>query len=228
MVIGSGMIARRFGDFAGRGDVVIFASGVSNSKETRPEPFARERQLVEQTLEQITGSLFVYFSTASVDDPTERGSPYVTHKLQLEQLIGERATNYLLVRASNVVGGPGNPHTVLNFFVDRIRHNEPFTVWRYANRNLIDLDDVYQVVTRYIADPTTWNRTLLVANPHSVSPLTLVQAIEAHTGQRARYELVDKGVPFALSADLSDQLPAADSNWQPERYVARLLQKYYP
>ncbi len=229
MVVGNGMIARRFGDFAGRSDVVIFASGVSNSKETRPEPFARERQLVEQTLRQTTGDLFVYFSTASVKDPTEQGSPYVTHKLELEQLISERAANHLLVRASNVVGGPGNPHTVLNFFVDRIHRHEPFTIWQHANRNLIDLDDMYRVVTHCIADPTTWNHTILAANPHSVSPLALVQAIEAHTGQRAQYELVDKGVPFTLSADdLSDQLMTPGSNWQPEQYVARLLQKYYP
>ena len=223
------MIARRFGDFAERSDVVIFASGVSNSKETRSEPFARERLLVEETLHQTTGCLFVYFSTASVDDPTEQGSPYVIHKLELEQLIAEQATDYLLVRASNVVGGPGNPHTVLNFFVDRVRRNEPFTIWRQASRNLIDLDDVYRVVIHYIAEPTSWNRTILVANPHSVSPLTLVQAVEAHIGQRARYELVDKGVPFALSTEpVSDQLRATDSNWQPERYVARLLKKYYP
>lgn len=228
MVVGNGMIARRFSSFAERDDVVIFASGVSNSKETRPEPFVRERQLVEQTLHQTTGSLFVYFSTASVDDPTEQGSPYVTHKLELERLIVSRATNYLLVRASNVVGGPGNPHTILNFFVDRVRQNEPFTIWQHASRNLIDLDDVYRVVTHCMAEPTTWNQTILVANPYSVSPLFLVQAIEAHTGQRAQYELVDKGVPFALSAaSLSDQVRTTDSNWQPEHYVARLLQKYY-
>lgn len=228
MVVGKGMIARRFSSLAERTDVVIFASGVSNSKETRPEPFARERQLVHETLHQITGSLFVYFSTASVDDPTEQGSPYVTHKLELEQLIADRATNYLLVRASNVVGGPGNPHTVLNFFVDRVRRNEPFTIWQHASRNLIDLDDVYRVVTHCIAEPTTWNQTILVANPFSISPLALVQAIEAHTGQRAHYELVDKGEPFALPVTaISDQLPPTDSNWQPEHYVARLLQKYY-
>lgn len=228
MVVGNGMIARRFGAFAERGDVVIFASGVSNSKETRPEPFARERQLVDETLSQTVGSLFVYFSTASVDDPTEQGSPYVTHKLALERLIADRATNYLLVRASNVVGGPGNPHTILNFFVDRIRRNEPFTIWQHASRNLIDLDDVYRVVTEYIAEPTTWNQTILAANPHSVSPLLLVQAIEAHTGRRAQYELIDKGVPFNLSASaISDRLPTADSNWQPDRYVSRLLHKYY-
>lgn len=229
MVVGNGMIARRFSAFAERADVVIFASGVSNSKETRPEPFARERRLVDETLRQTTGSLFVYFSTASVDDPTEQGSPYVTHKLGLERLIADRAIHYLLVRASNVVGGPGNPHTILNFFVDRILHNEPFTIWQHASRNLIDLDDVYRVVTHGIADPATWNQTILVANPHSISPLMLVQAIEAHTGRRAQYELVDKGVPFALPVNgLSDQLRATDSNWQPERYVTHLLRKYYP
>ena len=228
MVVGNGMIARRFSDFATGNDVVIFASGVSNSKETRPEPFARERRLVEETLQHTTGSLFVYFSTASVDDPTEQGSPYVTHKLELEQLIANQATNYLLVRASNVVGGPGNPHTILNFFVDRVRRNEPFTIWQHASRNLIDLDDVYRVVTHCIADSTAWNQTILVANPHSISPLALVQAIEAHTGRRAQYELADKGEPFALPVNgISDLLQTSDSNWQPERYVAHLLLKYY-
>ena len=201
---------------------------MSNSKETRPEPFARERGLVEETLHRTTGSLFVYFSTASVDDPTEQGSPYVTHKLALEGLIASRATNYLLVRASNVVGGPGNPHTILNFFVDRIRRNEPFTIWQHASRNLIDLDDVYRVVTHCVAEPTTWNQTILVANPQSISPLALVQAIEAHMGQRAQYELADKGVPFALPVNgLSDHLQAAHLRWQPEQYGAHLLQKYY-
>ncbi len=228
MVVGKGMIASRFADFVPQGDVVIFASGVSNSKEIRPEPFARERQLVEEVLDQTSGCLFVYFSTASVNDPTEQGSLYVTHKLAMEQLIARRAAAYLLIRASNVVGGPGNPHTVLNFFVDRIRQQEPFTIWQHASRNLIDLDDVYRVVTECIATPSTWNQTLLVANPYSIGPLALVQAIEAHTGQRARYELVDKGVPFTLPRHaLSERLQPAEPTWQPDQYVARLLQKYY-
>ena len=228
MVVGNGMIAQRFSEFVDLDDIVIFASGVSNSKETRPEPFARERKLVEDTLDQYPGRLFVYFSTASVNDPTEQDSFYVRHKLAQEQLIAERATQHLLVRASNVVGGPGNPHTILNFFVDRIRQHEPFTIWQHASRNLIDLDDVYNVVTYFIRKPSTWNRTILVANPYSVKPLDLVRAIEAHTGQQARYELVDKGIPFALSVDtISDQLDVSNSNWQPERYVAQLLKKYY-
>ena len=222
------MIARRFSEFSDREDIVIFASGVSNSKETQAEPYERERHLVEATLRQHPDSLFVYFSTASIADPTEQGSPYVTHKLELEQLIASQATHYLLVRASNVVGGPGNPHTVLNFFVDRIRHSQPFTVWQHASRNLIDLDDVYQVIVSHIHDPSTWNQLIVVANPESVSPLAIVRAIEQHTGKTAIYQLVDKGTPFVLPAgSISNILHTTDRDWQPEYYVAQLLQKYY-
>lgn len=228
MLIGKGMIARRFNDFADRDNVVIFASGVSNSKETRPEPYARERQLVEQTLEQTLGCLFVYFSTASVADPIEVNSPYVKHKLELEQLIASRARYFLIVRASNVVGGPGNPHTILNFFVDRVRSGEPFSIWQYATRNIIDLDDVYTIVTSYIANKQAWNQTIVVANPVSISPLAIVQAIEQHTGQKAVYELLDKGSPFALPTDsISHLLQTIGKDWEPEQYIARLLKKYY-
>jgi hypothetical protein len=58
--------------------------------------------------------------------------------------------------------------------------------------------------------------------------LELVQSIEVHTGQKAQYELVDRGIPFALPIDsISDQLDVSNSNWQPERYIAHLLKKYY-
>lgn len=228
MVVGKGMIARRFSNYADRNDVVVFASGVSNSKEIGVEPYARERRLVEDTLQQAPDGLFVYFSTASVDDPTEQGSPYVTHKLEIEQLIRTRARLYLIIRASNVVGGPGNPHTILNFFIDRIHRQEPFSIWQHAVRNIIDLDDLYQFVDGFIADSTVWNQTLLVANPYSVSPLMLVQAIERHTRQRARYELLDKGSPFVLPPDaIRKLLPVVSDAWLPETYIARLLQKYY-
>ncbi|WP_018619565.1 NAD-dependent epimerase/dehydratase family protein [Spirosoma luteum] len=228
MLVGDGMIARRFRAYADRNDVVLFASGVSNSKETRPEPYARERHLVEDTLRQAPGCLFVYFSTASIADPIEQGSPYVMHKMALEELIKEQASAYLIIRASNVVGGPGNPHTILNFFVDRIRRQESFTIWQHAVRNVIDIDDLYQLVSGCIADASTWNQTLVVANPYSVSPLVIVQAIERHTGQKAKYELLDKGAAFTLPAEMvSKRLPNADDDWQPERYITRLLQKYY-
>ncbi|WP_421830109.1 NAD-dependent epimerase/dehydratase family protein [Larkinella sp.] len=229
MVVGNGMIARRFSAFDDRDDILIFASGVSNSKENRASAFAREKKLVEESIASSENRLFVYFSTCSVTDPTEQGSPYVTHKLFLEAYIAGNCKNYLIVRASNVVGKTDNPHTVLNFFVNRIRNHEPFDVWQGATRNLIDVDDVYRIVTAYIGrGPGEWNQTINVANPYSVKPLDIVQAIEKQLGLKALYRLIDKGEPFEIdttqsAAVLQDQR----ADLQPERYLKHLLQKYY-
>ncbi len=122
-----------------------------------------------------------------------------------------------------------NPHTVLNFFVNRIRNHEPFDVWQGATRNLIDVDDVYRIVTAYIGrGPGEWNQTINVANPYSVKPLDIVQAIEKQLGLKALYRLIDKGEPFEIdttqsAAVLQDQR----ADLQPERYLKHLLQKYY-
>ncbi|GAB3898608.1 hypothetical protein GCM10028803_18370 [Larkinella knui] len=229
MVVGNGMIARRFSDFDDRDDVLIFASGVSNSKENRPAEFAREQKLVEESIAWSENRLFIYFSTCSVTDPTEQGSLYVRHKLFLETYIAENCAHYLIIRASNVVGGTENPHTVLNFFVNRIRNQEPFDVWQGASRNLIDVDDVYRIVTDYIArGPNDWNQIINVANPYSVRPLEIVQAIETHLGVTARYRLIDKGEPFAIDTTKSKAvLHNKLTELQPNRYLPYLLQKYY-
>ncbi|GAB3257026.1 hypothetical protein GCM10027347_19220 [Larkinella harenae] len=229
MVVGNGMIARRFSAYSDRDDVLIFASGVSNSKENRPAAFEREKNLVETTIAQSPDRLFVYFSTCSVADPTEQGSLYTQHKLALENHIRQHCPHYLLIRASNVVGQTENPHTVFNFFVNRIQSGEPFQVWQHACRNLIDVDDVYLVVTDYIRrQPSEWNQTINVANPFSVKPLEIVRAIENHLGLKANYELVDKGRPFDIdTAQSAAALRHKLADLQPERYLQYLLQKYY-
>lgn len=228
MVIGNGMIARRFCSLAQNDEVILFASGVSNSKETRSEPFIRERKLVEHWLHQARGRLFVYFSTCSVNDPTERNSPYVAHKLALESLIAERADRYLICPASNVVGGTGNPNTVLNYFMARCRSGEPFDVWQGATRNLIDVDDLYQVVMQLIEEPVFHNQVINVAYPVSISPLQIVQSIERFTGRPAHYRLIDKGQPFRIIAsECAAILESFGKLIDPERYLNALLHTYY-
>ena len=222
MVIGNGMIASYFNFFADCADVVIFASGVSNSKENRPEPYAREQALIEDTLRQMPGCLFVYFSTASIADPAEQQSMYVQHKLGIEQLITRQASRYIIVRASNVVGGPGNPHTILNFFVNRIQQEEPFSVWQHATRNLLDIDDLYKTVVAYIDEPGAWNQVYLVVNPQSLTPLALVKAIEAHTGKKAIYTLSPQS-----TFDTDGQHEVTVDEQQAILYTTQLLRKYY-
>ncbi|WP_018618499.1 NAD-dependent epimerase/dehydratase family protein [Spirosoma luteum] len=222
MVIGNGMIAKYFSSFSNCNEVTIFASGVSNSKETCPEPYIREQKLVEQTLQQMPDCLFVYFSTASITDPAEQHSMYVQHKLRIEQLIARRASKYIVIRASNVVGGPGNPNTILNFFVNRIRQGDSFRLWQNAIRNLLDIDDLYKTVVAYINTPDAWNQIYLVVHPHSLSPLAMVKAIEAYTGQRAIYEILSQNAP-----DNGVQSGTEANEQQAILYTIQLLHKYY-
>ena len=55
MVIGNGMIANRFASYKDDDNIFIFASGVSNSKETNEEHFLREVQLLNQTIKEYPG-----------------------------------------------------------------------------------------------------------------------------------------------------------------------------
>lgn len=226
-VIGNGMIAQRFSKYLYQKDVVIFASGVSNSKEIHLAPYIRERALVESTLARLTNQLFVYFSTSSVNDPIEQNTPYIKHKLAIEQLIKTKAPNYLIIRASNVVGGLGNRHTVLNYFWEHIQQGKSFAVWQYASRNLIDLDDLYMAVEQALTSSAYKNQTLTLVNPHSIEPLQLVRAIETYSGRQAIFEQIDKGVSFNVYSHISQLLNVEESYWQPDQYIRRLLQKYY-
>ncbi len=86
MIIGNGLLAQAFSPvFANDAHVIAFASGVSNSRETRAEAFARERELLTSTLERE--KFILYFSTCSVHDPELAESPYVRHKIDMEHLV---------------------------------------------------------------------------------------------------------------------------------------------
>lgn len=221
------MIARRFSPYRHQDEVIIFASGVSNSRETRSEAFCREKQLIEETLGWISGRLLVYFSTTSLYDPSEQHSLYNQHKVGMEELIRSRARRYLIVRASNVVGSSGNPHTVFNYFWDHIQQGKPFMVWKNTIRNLIDIDDFYEAVEQAITRSACHNQTYTIANPCSISPIQIVEAIEQYTGKKGNYKQVNKGTPFKIDTQIQDLLTSDLVYWQPDQYILRLLTKYY-
>ena len=47
MIVGNGMIAKKFKKYKDKGNVLIFASGVSNSNETRCTNFSKELKMVK-------------------------------------------------------------------------------------------------------------------------------------------------------------------------------------
>lgn len=120
MIIGNGDIARVLKD---RGDITFFASGVSNSNETRESEYQREKDLL---LKQDRDKRLVYFgSLAPFYNPHSR---YAKHKLEMEDLVKQNFKRYTIIRLGNITWGK-NPHTLINYFREAKKRNEKLDVW---------------------------------------------------------------------------------------------------
>jgi nucleoside-diphosphate-sugar epimerase len=115
VIIGSGDITKAITD---NDSFTYFASGVSNSLETKQAMFNREANLLASITRVNT---LVYFSTLSV---YHKKSPYTKHKLAMEAYIRKNFSNYVILRIGNITWG-NNPHTFINFFKRKLKQNKP-------------------------------------------------------------------------------------------------------
>lgn len=228
MLIGSGLLAKAFANpFAQRDDVCIYAAGVSNSSCTDVQEFERERQLLSETLVKAKHvGVFVYFGTCSVADPEARNSPYVQHKLAMEQLVVAHP-RHLILRLPQVAGKTPNPHTLLNFLYARVSRSEAFNLWSRAKRNIIDIDDVASIASQFIENDSVRNVTINIANPISYSMIVIVGAMERAVGKRAIYYVVERGSEYTI--DASAILPVLESAGVKfgSDYLDKVMVKYY-
>ncbi len=195
MLIGNGMMAKQFAKYQHNDDVLIFASGVSNSKETLNSEFEREFNLLQKTIRDYPEKHFVYFGTSSMYDPMARNSPYVLHKLSMEQYVIENCKSYNVFRISQVIGRANNP-TLVNFIVNNIVYDKEFDVWERATRNLIALDDIYKIIDYILVNKLNNNQIVNVANAHNISIVDFIHIVEDVLGKKSKMKIVSKGFPF--------------------------------
>jgi len=225
MIIGRGLLARAMASLAGNNDVVIFASGVSDSGERDPAEFAREEKLIRETLSRNSGKLFVYFSTCSIADPESNRTPYVQHKLRMEHAITSQARRYLIFRLPQLVGKGGNPATLINYLYERILHGQPFDLWVNAVRHVIDVDDVARVVEHGVKGGIEYNTIVEVASRPYTSR-EIVHALETITGKQAICREVERGSSYTLNSAIpSAQMERLGISFGPD-YLDRTLKKY--
>lgn len=229
MIIGNGLLAQAFKAyipaFAEEHDLLVFASGVSNSQEKAPEPYARERAMLEEALE--LDRFVLYFSTCSVSDPELSHMPYVQHKKEMEALMMERARRKAIFRLPQVVGATPNPHTLTNYLHAQISTGARFKVWLNARRNLIDVADVASIVCHLVENHAADGVVTNIAAPSSTGILELVHIFEEVLDKRANYETVDAGASYDIEADLALRTAAeAGITFGPD-YATRLVRKYY-
>lgn len=227
MVIGNGMVAKRFESYKDNREVIIFASGVANSKSMYEEDYVREVDLLKATMEEYKTNILVYFSTCSVYDPGENQSRYVLHKKEIESIIQSKCPRYYIFRVSNLAGKSGNPNTVLNFFVYHILNGINFDLWTNATRNLIDIDDMYEIVDYILGRRIYQNQIINIANRENYTAEEIINTIETLWGIRANYISIQKGNPFNIDISLITPVIKVLNIQFEKDYLINLLRKYY-
>lgn len=222
MIIGKGLLASLFFN-EDKDNVVFFASGVSNSSDTDENQFLREENLIRETLKIHPHKLFIYFSTCSIYDSSKYNSPYVLHKLHMEEIIKEIATNYLILRISNAVGKGGNPNLLLNYLARSIKENKVLTIHKNATRNLIDVEDIKNIVLKYISS-NSYNKIVNVAYTDNFKIPDIITAFQDILNIKANISIEDLGEHYSIDVhELNYKFPITDK----KKYLYNLIKKYY-
>lgn len=225
MIIGRGLLAKAFApSFELDDNILIFASGVSNSAETRQEEFDREHTLLQSFL--TGGRRLVYFSSCAVANPYQARTPYFLHKSEMENHVLHNGG--LVLRLPQVVGNSRNHNTLTNFLFDRLTNDTAFNLWAHVERNLIDVDHVVRIATTLIRSNFAPDRIpVSIASPRSISMLDLVNVFEYILQKKGNYNILDKKIPFPIESTLCQQIAANIGISFDEQYLERLLRKYY-
>lgn len=151
MIIGGGDIASVLKD---RDDLVFFASGVSNSLETRKTQFQREENLL-MTIPK--NKHVVYFGSLSI---FYLNTPYTEHKRKMEALVKSRFQNWTIVRLGNPSWGT-NPNTIINYFKNRVKQGLPLEI-RDEHRYIVEEEEFLH----WIGMIPRWNETMNITGQY--------------------------------------------------------------
>ena len=226
MVVGSGLLANTFASFKDNKDVIIFASGVSNSGCVDLEQFKRESNLVAKYRD--SNNLFVYFGTSSVEDPYLKGSLYIKHKLEIEFFIKSHFKRYLIVRLPNVVGKTKNPNTLINFVYNAVQREQKMNIQLKASRYLIDVADIFLYLDKVIDNESELNKTVNLIIAKKLSVLQIVESFEDHLGKNIEKEIFpNAGGDYLLEVDNIFNKYGISDLVNGKEYLDNLIEKYY-
>jgi glycosyltransferase involved in cell wall biosynthesis len=228
MVIGNGAIANRFASYGLQSKYFIFAGSVHNSAIFDTIEIVKEEDAIRAALATVNNSAtFIYFSSCSIEDAMQATSPYVAHKMRMEQLIQASISSYLIFRLPQVLGLADIEGGLVHGLVKAIILGERFELWRDATRNFIDLDDVYSIVHAILEEKTHSNRVINIANPCPTPVSELVSLLESYFGKAGNYELIARGEDYPLDTSvIKDVILRLGIDFGPD-YLLRVVDKYY-
>ena len=229
LVIGNGLIAQAFLKELRKSnilnnDLLIFASGVSNSLETKAEIFQRELDLIKDTLNKNLDSHLVYFSSCFV---SKIDSPYARHKLKIEEYIQNNSKKFSIFRLPQVVGLVNNK-TIVSNFTKKIINKEKLMIQKYSLRNLIDVDDIARIVIFLLNKKEILGKTINISNSMPISPKEIAIYIGKILDIKPNLIEVNDGYQQNVDISILIGLISEDDKIFKKDYWKDILIKYVP
>lgn len=196
MVIGNGLLANTFRKYEDSDSIIIFASGVSNSKEINKSEFKREFDLLKTMLVFKETKKIIYFSTCSVLDISLTESNYVKHKKNIEGFIISNFKYYLILRIPNIVSNNKNLNTSFNFFKNKLLNNDEIICDKYATRYYIDIDDLEKTLPIFIETYVNQSINICFTNKETVINFILKMGKEMKINPKIN--LVNNGIDYTI------------------------------
>ena len=194
MIIGNGLLASICSQINNE-NYIIFASGVSNSKEQNDEEFNRELSLLTKYLS--TEKKLIYFSTCSVEDYYLKDTKYIKHKLKIEELIKNTCKRYVIFRLPIVIGKCSNPNTFFNYFKHKILNNESFVVLENSYRYIITSDILSKYFDKII--PLAENKIISIVDDKNFNIIDIITHMELLLNNKAKYTIGDGGTNYKIN-----------------------------
>lgn len=226
MVIGKGMIAKKFLELDDD-SIIFFASGVSNSNETDILSFKREEDLLKTTIEKYPNHTIVYFSSCDIENPKISKKPYYIHKSNIEKIVIDSMKKYYIFRLPQVVGKSFNTNTLMNFLVNKIKSYSSFELWTQTKKSIIDIDDVFIIISYFIKNKLHLNCTCNIINNEYISVLELVNQIEEYFKIKAIYTEKEIDRSYYYDSTCINELESILKIDFKKNYIKKLLLKYY-
>jgi nucleoside-diphosphate-sugar epimerase len=222
MIIGNGLIASAFKlTKENYLDCIIFASGVSSSKENSDIEYNREKELIIKTIKENNALKFIYFSSISVGFDKNK---YFENKLNIENVIKSYTPNYIIFRIPQVVGRNGNPNNLVNYIKNCILNGNEIITNTHVERALLDVEDLVKIVN-YCKDKTN-RETLNLSGIEKIKVYTLCKLIGELLSKEPIIKIVDNIEYNNWDMTNSKLIDAAILDFKIPNYNLNILKKY--
>jgi nucleoside-diphosphate-sugar epimerase len=222
MIIGKGLIASAFEIMKENYlDCIIFASGVSSSREINYDEYNREKELIIETIKQNKELKFIYFSSVSVNVDKNK---YFEHKLKMENLIKDYTSNYIIFRIPQVVGRNGNPNNLVNHIKNCVLTGSEIITNNYIERALLDVEDLVMVVNH--CKNKTISETLNLSGVEKIKVYDLCNLIGELLNKTPIIKIVDDIEYNNWVIDNSELINEVIINFDKKNYTLNTLKKY--